>query len=135
MYASPYVSLGLCTCPYITLYIHTVHVTRNLRNSQIHCISNLQFFCGIVEDIPGIVKGCPQNCQRVSAKSLKGVRGIVKGCPWNRQRVSVESSKGVCGIVKGCLWNRQRVSVESSKGVRRYVNRCPRNRQRVSADL
>ena len=135
MYASPYVNLALCTCPYITLYIrtvHTVHVTRNLRNPRIHCISNPQFFCGIVEDIRGFVKGCPRNCQRVSAESLKGVRGIVKGCPRNCQRVSTESSKGVRGIVKGCPWNRQRVSAESSKGVCGFVegHQHSHNRQR-----
>ena len=116
MHASPYVNLALCTCPYITLYIrtvHKVHVTRNLRNPRIHCISNPQFFCGIVEDICGIVKGCLRNCQRVSAESSKGVRRIVKGCPQNRQRVSMESSKGVRGIVKGCLRICRRASAQS----------------------
>ena len=36
-----------------------------LQYPQIHRIGNRHFFCGIIEDIRGIVKGCPQNRQRV----------------------------------------------------------------------
>ena len=43
-----------------------------LKNPRIHRVGNPQFFRGIVEDIRGIVKGCPWNHRRVSAESLKG---------------------------------------------------------------
>ena len=75
----------------VTLLGHLRYLSQEtLRNPQIVRVSNPQFFHGIVEDIRGIVKGCPRNRQRVSAKSSKGVRGIIKGCPQNRQRVSVD---------------------------------------------
>ena len=61
-----------------------------LQYLRIQRIGNPQFICGIIEDIRGIVKGCPRNRQRLSAESSKGVHGIVKGCLWNSQRVSAD---------------------------------------------
>ena len=48
-----------------------------VQNPRIHCVGNLQFICGIIEDI----------------------RRIIKGCLWNRQMVSAELSKGTCEFV------------------------------------
>ena len=48
-----------------------------VQNQRIHCVGNLRFIRGIIEDI----------------------RRIIKGYPWNRQMVSAELSKGTCEFV------------------------------------
>ena len=92
----------ICTYSARAIQMHT-HIRymsqETLQKPRIHQVSNPQFICGIVEDICRIIKGYPQNHQRASAESSKGVRGIIKGCPQNRQRVSAESSKGTCKFV------------------------------------
>ena len=47
------------------------------------------FFRGIAEDIRRVVKGCPRNCERVSAEPSKGVRGIVLYSKNSRREVGL----------------------------------------------
>ena len=72
-----------------------------LRYPQIHPIGNPQFFCGIVEDIRGIVKGCPRNRQRVSAELSKGVRGFVESHQHSQNRQRHPRNRTVPRIVEG----------------------------------
>ena len=86
-----------------------------LRNPRIHCMGNPQFIRSIVEDICRFVKGNPQNCQRVSAESSKGVRGIViKGYLRICRRASVQSelSKASAKSRKMILWNYRTVFLD-----------------------
>ena len=86
-----------------------------LRNLQIVRVGNPQFFGGIVEDIHGIVKGCPQNCQRVfvdlqkdisTVTIVKGIRGILLYSQNSRRVVGLQQSKG---------WNRRSATVHSCR--------------------
>ena len=43
-----------------------------VQNPRIHCVGNLQFIRGIIEDTRRIIKGYPQNRQMVSAELSKG---------------------------------------------------------------
>ena len=88
-------------------HLYTVHSSarytsqETLRYPQIHRIGNRQFFCGIIEAIRGIVKGCPRNRQRVSAKLSKGVRGFVESHQHSQNCQRHPRNRTVPRIVEG----------------------------------